>query len=208
MDVYLDDKPTTLHVGDAGTLGELVENAGRQVGANDRVIVGIVCDGIDVDSGDFEAALAEPADRYGRIDLQSGSVEALVRDALAQAQQVLADTESLREQVVDDLTRGQTEQARTGLGECLKNWSQVHQAVTQSIAFLKLDPGTLMVGDRSLDAAINAVGEQLTLVKDALLAGDDVMLADVLQYEFDEVCTVWNAAIEAILGRIAPPADG
>ncbi|MCH7814707.1 MAG: hypothetical protein IID40_11880, partial [Planctomycetes bacterium] len=142
MDVYLDDRPKTLPEGDSGTLGELVEDARREVAADDRVIVGIVCDGIDVNSGDLEAALAEPADRYDRIDLQSGSVETLVHDALSQARQVLADTESLRQQVIDDLTCGQTEQARTVLGECLRNWSQVHEAITQSIACLKRERST------------------------------------------------------------------
>ncbi len=207
MDVYLDDRPKALPDGDSVTLGELVEDAGREVAADDRIIVGIVCDGIDVNSGDLEAALAEPADHYDRIDLQSGSVESLVREALPQARQVLTDTESLRQQVIDDLTSGQTEQARTGLGECLRNWSQVHEAITQSIAFLKLDPGTLTVADQPLDVAINTIGRQLILVKDALTAGDDVMLADVLQYEFDQVRTAWDAAIEAILGRMAQPAD-
>jgi len=200
IEVYLDDREYSADLAASGTLGDLVEAVRAEVATSDRVIVGIVCDGIGL-TDDLEAKLAEPLDRFRRVDLQSGRAQELVRDALEQALNVLADTDHLREQAIDALTRGDQTEATQVLGDCFRHWSQIHLGIAQSLAFLGLDPQTLEVNGQPLESALAGIAERLKEVREALQAGDNVLLADTLQYEFDEAAETWKAAIEAVLAR-------
>ena len=199
-EVYLDDRAHSADLAVSGTLGDLVEAVRAEVAKGDRVIVGIACDGIDV-TEDLEAKLAEPLDGFQRVDLHSGRAQELVRDALEQALDVLADTDHLREQAIDALTRGDEHEATQALGDCFRHWSQIHLGIAQSVAFLALDPQTLEVNGQPLESALAGIGERLKEVREALQAGDNVLLADTLQYEFDEAVETWKAAIVAVLAR-------
>ncbi|HUU85181.1 MAG TPA: hypothetical protein VM243_16900 [Phycisphaerae bacterium] len=200
MEFYLDDRemrPT----GPAGTLGDVVEEARAQVAKDDRVIIAIRCDGADVANDDLAARLAEPVDRYDRVDLQSGRAEQLVSDALGQALQVLEDSGQLRAQVVEWLAQGETIQAKQGLVQCFQQWTQIHQAIAQSMAFLELDEKELIVEGRPLEAVLGDISGQLRQVKEVLEVGDDVLLADLLQYEFDAAIDKWRAAVQVVMAR-------
>ena len=200
MEVYLDDRKIQSAKADA-TLGQVVEDARAEVARHDRVIVGIRCDGADITDDDLAARLAEPAEKYARVDLESGRAEQLVIDALNQALRVLDDSDQLRAQVIEQLARGEATQAKQDLAECFRQWAQIHQAVAQSMAFLNLGEKELLVGDRPLESVLGDIGGQLRQVKEVLEVGDDVLLGDLLQYEFDAAIDQWRATIQAVLAR-------
>lgn len=200
MEIYLDQrriKPT----GVATTLGQIVEDARTEAAKDDRVIVGIRCDGADITHDDLAARLAEPAEKYARVDLQSGRAEQLVVDALHQALQVLDDSDQQRAQVVEWLAQGEAARARQALAECFQQWTQIHQAIAQSMAFLNLDEKELLVEERPLGSVLTDICGQLQQVKEVLEVGDDVLLGDLLQYEFDAAVGQWRVMVQAVLAR-------
>ncbi len=204
--IHLDDRAFSPSGTVGRTLGDVVEEVRAAVAGDRRVIVGVVCDGIDVSGDDLNARLAEPVERFERVDLRTGQPEQLVGEAMRQALGLLSETDRRREQAVDALTRGDQQEATQALGECFRNWSQIHQGIAQSLAFLELDTHTFTVNGQPLESALAAIGEQLTQVRESLQAGDNVMLADTLQYELGESANTWKAAMEAILAHIAPDA--
>jgi len=201
IEVYLDDRAFAAAEGASRTLGNLIDEARATLTGNDRVIVGVVCDGIDVTGQDLDAKMAESLDQFQRVDLQSGEPGRLVRDALEQARELLAGTEQRRQQAVDALTRGDQSEATTTLRDCFRDWLQVHTGIAQSLAFLELDPATFTVAGKPLEPALAGVTERLQQVREAIVTGDDVLLADTLQYEFDQITGTWKATIEAILAH-------
>ena len=200
MEVYLDQrriKPT----GAATTLGQIVEDARTEAAKDDRVIVGIRCDGADITHDDLAARLAEPAEKYTRVDLQSGRAEQLVIDALHQALQVLDDSDQQRAQVVEWLAQGEAARAKQTLAECFHQWTQIHQAIAQSMAFLNLDEKDLLIEERPLASVLTDICGQLQQVKEVVEVGDDVLLGDLLQYEFGAAISQWRVVVQTVLAR-------
>ena len=204
MEIYLDDQTLTTPATTA-TLADVVAQAKEEAARDERVIASIVCDGVDVAGQDMEARLTEPADTFGRIDFTTGRPAELVSDALAQARNLLDETDRQREQVVEWLTQGENRQANDGLIECFQSWSRVHTAVIQSIALLGLDVQTLEVNGEGIDTVLGEITNQLKQIREVLLAGDQVLLADLLQYEFEQATNRWKGAIEAVLARTKSP---
>lgn len=203
MDVYLDEQPLTVSEMPS-TLGELISRARETAAKGGRVIVSVFCDGRDISNNDLEARRAEPADSLSRVEFTSGHPAQIVQDALAQALTILDGTEPECARVVEWLTQGQTQQAATALGQCFRAWAQVHTAIIQSVALLGLDLETMVVNGQRLEAALLAIADQLKQVKEVLEAGDYVLLADLLQYEFGQSTGRWRGTIEAIQARLEP----
>ena len=207
MKIYLDDQPVTTGK-TPETFGEAIALAKAVAAKDNRVIVSVLCDGQDVSNDDIEVREAEPAESFERVDFESGRPDQLVREAMSQALDVLDDTGPKRQPVVEWLTQGQSRQAAEALTDCFRSWAQVHTAIIQSIALLGLDLDKLEVNGQGIEPALLAIAEQLRQVKEVLEAGDYVLLADLLQYEFGQAINRWRGAIEAIQAHLEPSADG
>jgi len=206
MEVYLDEQAIAVDTSPGRTLAQVIE-AGRQAAADDeRVIVSIQCDGVDLVGEQLDGQLTEPADRYQRVDLLSARAGQIVADALSQARTILDQADAERQRVADLLTRGETGEAVEVMSECFGGWAQVHRALAESIAFLGLDTAALQAGDRPLADMLGEIREQLTQIKEVLAVGDHVLLADILQYEFGETTERWRQGIDAVLAAAAGPA--
>ncbi len=207
MEIYVDDhvvSPATT----MGTLADVLTEAKNLAARNDRVIASFVCDGLDVSDGDMDAALAGSTDCIGRVDFTTARPEVLVADALTQALGLLEETDEKRQQVVELLTRGEDAEANDGLVFCFQNWSRIHTAVIQALAMLDMDAATLQVNGEGIETVLAEITNQLQQVREVLMAGDKVLLADLLQYEFEQATNRWQGAIEAILARTSSPATG
>ena len=88
-----------------------------------------------------------------------------------------------------------TVKAVESLGQCLRIWQQVHEAVAKSIEMLRLDTDHTIVGDEPLTNLIMKPKDVLLQVRDALKVQDYVLLADLLQYEFGSVTELWHTLI-------------
>ena len=204
METFLDDQAFT-PTATTAILADVLAQAREQAARDGRVIASILCDGIDISNEDMDARLAEPADAVDRIDFKTSQPEELVGDALNQALGLLEETDQQREQVVEWLTQGEGQRANEGLVGCFQNWSRIHTAIIQSIAMLDLDVETLQVNGEGIDTVLAEITNQLQQIKEVLLAGDQVLLADLLQYEFEQATNRWKGAIEAILGQPQSP---
>ncbi len=198
MEIVLDDQPLVVDDGPA-TLADVVARGKQEAARRDRVIASIVYDGTDLAHDELAARLAAPVDDTTRVELRTCTPGDLVADALTQALALLDQTDRRREQVVEWLAQGDTRRANGGLIECFQNWSRIHTALVQAIAMLRLDAGALEVNGEPIVSLLGAITHQLQQVKNVLLSGDQVLLADLLQYEFGEATTRWKAAIETIL---------
>jgi hypothetical protein len=195
MEIFVDDKRIETETEGGLTLGEALARVQSDHCAPRQVVVGVRCNGDEVAAEDMSDALEKPITNFDRIDVLTGTKEALVIDVMTQAANALDDSETESRRVAELLTEGKTVEARQNLGECLRAWQQIHDAVAKSIGMLGLDFEAIMVRDENLLSAISKPRDVLVQVRDALLAGDDVLLADILQYEFADVTTTWHAII-------------
>jgi hypothetical protein len=143
-------------------------------------------------------ALQKPAPSFDRLDVFTSTRDGLVTDAMKQASASLEATEDVYDQVAELLIQGQISEAVRSLGECLKVWQQIHDAVAKSIQLLGLDPDSIRIRDGSLAEAIGKPKDVLVQVRDALQAQDHVLLADILQYEFADVTQTWHSIVTRV----------
>jgi len=182
--------------------GITLENALRQVQANlpkpGRLVVAIRCDGRDISGDELTDLLRLPLMKYSRLEVFTSSVGELVIGAMHQAAQSLQESESSCRRVGELLAEGKTTEGVRLLGECLRFWQQIHEAVGKSIQLMRLDVDAMTINDEPFINVFGKPKEVLTQVKQALEAQDHVLLADVLQYEFTDVTDLWYAVIARI----------
>lgn len=197
MQVFIDGQQYGQQLDVAATLESNIQSIRQQLDQR-RMIVEIVCDGIDLVGGDLQAGLAEPADKYKCIDIKTGTPEELVSVALMQGQEILSESGALRSTAVEKLSAGRVEEAMTCLGDCIAKWRSVHDALDKSIQLLDIDPATHMVGDRPMTELILDPQTLLEEIKSTLLAKDFVQLADILEYEFEAVIENWRSILDSV----------
>jgi len=191
---------------DYGFVGDLtLEAALRDVQSNvcapGRLVVTVRCNGQDVPANEMSATLQKSASTFDRLEVFTSTPEGLVTEAMSQASAALQGTEDACRRIAELLTEGNAADAMQDLGECLGVWQKIHEAVRQSIHILEVDPESAMIEGEALTVLIARPKEVLLRVKQALESQDHVLLADVLQYEFEEVTRQWHNIIGMLLGR-------
>jgi len=128
----------------------------------------------------------------------TGTKASLVLDAMGQADATLDEAEVRAGEVATMLTEGKGVEAVSALGECLKVWQLIHTGIGQSLQILEIEPDSITIRDMPLIEALSRPREVLLQIKQALLAQDFVLLADILQYEFADVTALWHGIIARI----------
>ncbi len=203
MEVFVDDNQVDADGLSAGTVEEALRHLQSTVCPPDYMVIGLQCDGSEVPAGAMAETLQKPASSFDKLEVFTCTKDALVVDAMTQALACLDDTEEACGRAAQFLTEGATTKATETLGECLRTWMQIHEAMGKSIEMLQIDVEQATVNDKRLIELIVKPKETLLQVKEALQARDYVLLADILQYEFPEVLEQWRA----LLGKLKREAE-
>ena len=193
MEILVDDALIDSRTIEGGTLEQVLQHIQSDVCPPGRLVVGLRCDGKDVPSGAMSATLEEPVAKFERLEVITSTRCLLVSEAMTQAEECLEQTAATCERVAELLNEGNSDEAVSALGECLGVWQQLHEAVGKSITMLDLDADTVTIDGVALAEVIDKPKDVLGQIKQALVARDYVLLADILQYEFGEVIDRWRA---------------
>ncbi len=198
MELFLDDEQV-----DSEFIGEqTLEDALRHLQVNvcnpGEVVVGVRCDGKEVGPNEMAATLAKSVAMFSKLEVFTSTPQKLVVDAMSQASLALNETEAACQRIADMLTRGDTADGISELGDCLGVWKKIHDAVSQAIQMLQLDPEQLKVEQEPLLEVINRPKDVLLEIKQALESQDHVLLADIMQYEFGDVTGKWHGLIDLL----------
>lgn len=198
MDLFVDHK----QVDDDGVVGATLADTLRHVQADyclpPRILVGVRCDGVEVAGAAMASTLSRPTGSFELLEVFTGSCAEWVADAMNQASASLEEAEGVTQNVAELLTEGRAVEGIERLGECLRIWQRIHDAVVKSLVWLRQDPEQVMVRDEPLVTALQRPKDVLLQIKGALQAQDHVLLADVLQFEFAEVSDLWRLMIARI----------
>ena len=203
MDLFVDDQKVDDDRMAGGTLAELLRDVQANCCPPPRILVGFRCDGEAVVEGAMASTLRRPAGSFELLEVFTGTREDLVADAMNQASASLEDTEGVTQNVAELLMEGKSGEGIERLGECLRVWQQIHDAVVKSLELLRLNPAQVIVRDEPLAAALEKPKDVLLQIKGALQDQDHVLLADILQYEFADVTDMWHT----LIARIRQEAD-
>jgi len=195
VEVFVDDNQVEQAFVGSGTIEDALCQVQAHLSKPDCVVIGVRCDGRDVPADAMADTLRKPTSSVERLEVFTGTRGTLVIDAMAQASSCLTETEEACRRSAELFMEGKTVEAAETLGECLRVWQQIHEAVGKSIEMLQLDPEQATVNEQPLFELISKPKEILLQVKEALQDRDHVLLADLLQYEFPEVTSRWHAVV-------------
>lgn len=198
MKISVDEQLLEGDFADAGTVEDALRQVQSSACAPGHIVVGLRCDGEDVPTNDMGATLAKSTSTLDLLEVFTGTPIALVVDAMNQASAALEGTEEGCQRVADLLTEGNTAEGIKTLGECLRVWQQIHDAVSQAIQMLEIDSTQVTVNDEPLATLVGRPKGVLLQVKQALESQDHVLLADIMQYEFETVTRQWHDIVNCL----------
>lgn len=203
MDLFVDNHLVDSAEFCGSTVEETVRSIQARLCAPGRLVVGLRFDGQEVGQEEMNGALARPMADVKRLDVTTLDRAVLIEDAMNHAATSLEKTVEASAEAAEMLTTGQMAQGIEALGGCTRAWQQIHLAVIQSLSLLGVDPGSLTVEGERLVDVIEKPREALNQIKQALMAQDQVLLADILRYEFEDAVRAWEAVIRCVgrLGR-------
>lgn len=193
MEILLDDRPYQATVGEEQTVGELARqvcDAGQR--AEQRFVVELRCDGQQVSDAGLDDVLVKPVGNYSRIELQTQSVLAMVRQTLSGTIDMLEEADDLRQRIADRLDEGQNDQAMDGMQRFFSLWKSVQDSMLLCAEAMGTNLDTIRVNDQGLMDILTSFKEQLNEIKSAMESGDYVMVADVLRYEIEQPLARWR----------------
>ncbi|MEQ9461456.1 MAG: hypothetical protein RIG82_10950 [Phycisphaeraceae bacterium] len=198
MKVTIDTNQVTL---DGQTLGEVLDEARILLEDQGRVIASVeldgrplVGDGLD-DSRDLEIA-------DGTLSLGSEDVTMLATSALGEVDEALLAAEGLQTEAADLLQGDDPIPAFEKIGQAMSIWMQAQQAVAQAAIITGIDLEELAIEERSASDDIEHLRERLEQLKDMMVRGDTVALADTLAYEWPESVGRWRGLVRGLTDQI------
>jgi len=207
LELYVDDQKTELNVAPEQPLDVVLENIKERVGGKGRMIVSIVCDGIDIADEELAGTLQQPASDFKRVEMHSADPSELVLDALTQAEILLDHTSTSATEIVEHLTCGNHAKAMPLLSSCCQAWLQVHGGIANALATLHIDADSILVDEEPMTNVLAAPIRMLNDIRESIAAKDFVLLSDILNYELEEAIDGWRGIIKSIRDSAANQRD-
>jgi len=151
-------------------------------------------------------------------DFYGADVEVMPRNVFAAnglrvAATQLQQTAPQREEIVELIQHGNSQQAMSILGDYLAVWNTIHQTLGCAARLMNIELENLEIFDQSATDTtqgqavmehVNNLSGQLEEIKSALEAGDLVLLGDILDYEFGDLTDIWQNMLSRLANQFDP----
>ena len=195
MAIFLDDEPVQLA---GANLGELIASATKRLIVDKRVVVEVMLDG-SVLNADALDKCQDHAVADTEVRLISADPGALAVSTLYQIRDQLPKATSLHEQAAEFLQQDNPTEALKLLAEVIGVWMQTQEAVLGSAGVVGLGLDEVKVGDEPISNFTDELIKQLQNLKELIVAGDTVALADTLAYEWPPIVDRWDTLIGELI---------
>ncbi len=193
MKITINDNPIDRSFSDKMHLGDVLNIIQSDMVSSQDVITTIHINGQELQAGQ----LTEWQDRF-LCEFKSINIEIMAKTLFASSGlRIMAghleESEALRNQVVDALAQGQSQKAMQLLSDYLQLWDMVQKTLISACHLMDVDLENtdFEIEGIKVSEVIARLTEQLEQIKMTLEAGDSVMLGDIMDYEFGEICEGW-----------------
>lgn len=198
MAIYLDDKPTALK---GSCLGEILASVTKGLAGDGRVVVEVMLDGkvlVGDELGEHQDTSLDDAE----LRLTSADPKELAVVTLGQIREHLPQASALHEQAAQQLQQDNAPEALKNVGAAIEVWMQTQEAVLGAAGVVGLSLDQVTVDDEPMTSFTDELITQLNSLKELIVAGDTVALADTLAYEWPPIVHRWDRLIEVLIQKI------
>jgi len=201
MEIYVDDKAYQPAGGRQQTLGQLAQEVAQADPTSPRLVVNIHCDGQPLPEDRLEEMLAQPIERFDKLELVTQPLGPLVAGTLAETRERFAEADASRTQIAELLNQGRWEPAFQQLQHLFSTWRDVQKAVLMAAQALNVALDDLNAEGRPVAEVFDKFKKLLADLKEAMIARDLVLVADILQYEFEDSVRSWQSLLDQLHAR-------
>lgn len=193
MAVTVDDEPLATDSMGFKTVGQVLSHLHQ----GNRLVVNLLIDGRAPDLDGMPALRGSLLTGH-TVYIETVEPREMARGVIADVQEQLGETDAMREQAVDLLSRNQVNKAMEKLSGCFAVWHAAQEAVQKVAQLLRLDLNKVKVRSKSLAGLMSDFAEQLRQIRSAIEHRDFVTLSDILSYEADQTSDRWRDALIAV----------
>ena len=198
MSVTVDDEPLATDSMGFKTVGQVLTHLHR----GNRLVVNLLIDGHAPDLSVMPTLRGSPLNGH-TVYIETVEPRAMALGVIDDVQEQLSETDAMREQAVDLLSRNQVGKAMEKLSGCFAVWHAAQEAVQKVAQLLRLDLNKVKVGSKSLAGLMTDFAEQLRQIRGAIERRDFVTLSDILSYEADQTSNRWRDALIAVRDTVS-----
>lgn len=191
MAIIIDDQPIETEVWRFKSVGDVLEHVRTR--DRGRMIVKVLLDGVVPGM----AQLGQQELEGRTLFVETADRKELASDALREAGEILDNSDSARQQAIEELSAGRSQEAMPVLNQWLASWRQAQQALVESASAVGINLENLGIEQLVADLAT-----QLRQIITALESKDYVTLTDILNYEAPTSMERWREALAAVSARI------
>jgi hypothetical protein len=208
MQILLDNEPLVVNdLNGSAIVAQYLSAAKARLWGTDRMVFGLRFDGEEVPAAQIEESLSRPIEDLESLEFISACASQVVVDALRETQKTLANSFVTVREASESLSKGRLAETMERLTDCIKVWSQTHEALVQSGSILELDFERVAITGRPLLEWLGDLAKRLREIRDAIAARDHVLLSDILHYELDETLSGWEQMLGGVIQHITMKHD-
>ena len=195
------------------TLSEVLQSVQDDYVSDSEVITTIFVDGEHLTPEQLSNWKDRSIEDFDEANVEVMSRNMFAANGLRVAATQLQQTAAQREEVVELIQQGNSQQAMLKLGDYLAVWNTVHQTLGCASRLMNIELEDLEIFDQSATDTpqgqavmehVNNLSGQLEEIKSALEAGDLVLLGDILDYEFGELTDIWQNMFIGLANQFDP----
>ena len=198
MDIFIDNDEFATQ---ASTLDGIIEAARQEVSPRGRIIVEIRLDGRTVPDADlpqYEPMLADTQE----VQLITACPLDLSIATLEQVRAQLGEAQTSQQAAADAAATDDTVIAMNHVRQALAAWQQAQEAVQKISALLALPLDQCQVDDQPAGIVIDELAVALARVREQLVGGDWIGLADTLRHDLHHAAAKWQRLVDVLVELI------
>ena len=199
--IFIDGQEQELDLTQSVTLGDVFTQVAEAVEVSGRIMANASLDGTVLAEEETMSRMKLSADNIGRIDVGTVSAKELAVEALSTMGEYLGrlNAELLR---VAGLWRvGNDLEANESFAQCVEGIRWFRRSVDLSRQVLALQFDQIMVDGRSLKSLDEQFDRNVDEMLEAQGDADWILMADLVEYEFNPNLDGWLTAIHQITGE-------
>jgi hypothetical protein len=177
---------------------------------SDEVIARIFIDGEPLSADQLLRWKDRPLKDFQETRIEAQPKTAYAGSCLRTLADALEQSGDVRNQISDMLCKGRGGEAMKVLQEYVGLWLGIQQSLHSAARILDINLDTIEIynsdAPKGVIDYINGLAGQLTEIKNALQAGDMILVGDILDYEFGSITADWHNLLRQLADRFDPAA--
>ncbi len=198
VSIVVDGKPVDQPLAGTETVADVVKAVSKGI-PDEKSIVKVNLDGEDV-TGRFDQQEAM-AQSHSRLEVTTGDTRNLAGDTAKSLEDFHGSLMTALSKAAEEYRMGDVEKSNQIFAQCLDGLQIVLRTSYSVANLLKLKGDTVIEDGTHMDEAMQQISGMLDEILEAQNQGDNILIADLIEYELTPVMETWGKMLHQLVAR-------